>query len=122
MSIGLAGIGREDDWQVDLDEMIGLDLYGITIANRQFSLQIFEVRLDAIKYLQLFLKESEQDKPFHFHTAFGGRLEFVSHDGNLLIRIFDAREHGANLLTITVQPAERTKLAAALEEAIEDAT
>jgi hypothetical protein len=118
MKMGLGGTGRKGEWHVEIDELIGLGLYGITIANRQLKLQIFEAPIDRMRDLLRFLKTSQNDECLDFPNAFGGRLQFLNHDGAVFIRIRHAGEHGPDLLEVAVEYTECARLAEALDEAI----
>jgi hypothetical protein len=122
MRIGLAGIGTERDWQVDIDAMAESEHYGLTITSRQYWLQVAGLALDRLVLLQRFLSTNTEQERFLLHSAFGGKLEFVRHEGKLALRIVEAaKESDTNLLEITLHPEDRTALAAALGQAIEDA-
>jgi hypothetical protein len=118
MKMGLAGSGVKGDWHVEIDELIGLGLYGITIGNRQFSLQLSEAPATQIHKLLGFLKARKQDEGFEFRRTFGGEVGFVHHDGAVFIRIVHRGEHGPNLLEISVDHSDCDDLCAALEQAI----
>lgn len=122
MKTGLAGSGVKDAWHVEIDELIDLGLYGISIANLQFHLVISEAPVDRIRKLLRFLQASKQDEFFEFRDAFGGKVGFRNHDGAIFIRIWHEGEHGPNLLEIPVEYAECVKLASALEEALCEAS
>jgi hypothetical protein len=122
MSSGLAGIGREDDWTVTLDETIGSPLYGVTIENGQISIQIAGVPIEQTDSLCRFLQASRNDEVFEFQSCFGGKLAFVDNDGSLLVRILEkVDEANSNLVELTVGVEQRAKLALALSSAINDA-
>ena len=122
MKIGLAGLGREDDWTVEIDEIVGANVCGITMSNRQISLQVSPLSMDIITKLAGFLRSNEEQGKFHLPGVFGGKLEFVDYEGRLLIRLVEARKSaGTNLLEITLQTGERNSMTSALDQAIEDA-
>jgi hypothetical protein len=121
MKMGLAGSGVKGEWHVEIDELIDLGLYGITIGNREFKLQSFEPATSQIHKLLRFLKARRQDEGFDFCKAFGGEVGFLHHDGAAFIRIVQRGERGPNVMEIAVDHSECGDLCAALEEGIHEA-
>src|SRR5882724_8795100 len=123
MKTGLAGIGRNGEWTVDLDEVVGSDAYGITIRHPTFYIQLSGVLIEMADRLRRFLDSSRTNEVLHFHRAFAGEVLFTDHDGGLTVRVLqDLSESDANLVEIHFEPDERHRLSSALKEAIDDAT
>jgi len=118
MNEGLAGTGRNNGWQIEIDEQLGDDAYGVTIGSRRFTLQFSNVRFDRIRRLLHFLNTAPQDGCFELGGFLSGRLEFTEHDGAVFARVRDAAGQTADLWQLSLEPAERAAIASALEEAI----
>jgi hypothetical protein len=121
MKFALAGLGKQNGWTVELDEIIDTELYGISIHNIQFSFQIYGFPLGRVLEFQRFLRTRDTDQVFVFHTESSGRVEFAEHDKLMFLRLLQQTSFGTNLVEIAIASTECDYLAAAIQEAVKDA-
>jgi hypothetical protein len=121
LNTGLAGFGKRDDWTVEIDELIDVNLYGIAIHNNRFTFQVSGFPLNRIVEFQQFLRTRPKDQTFSLHKGPTGRVDCAEHDDRLFLRLINNGECGANLAEFAIEAPECDLLAAAVEEAIKDA-
>jgi hypothetical protein len=95
--MGLLAIGRSGDWQIDLDELVGVGQgkrsWGLTIANRTFCVQLELKRSEALfELMELLNIEREGVSQVCFGSWAGADAWFVRERGRIQIRLIASRE------------------------------
>jgi hypothetical protein len=121
MKFGLAGLGKQDNWTVELDEITGTKLYAMSIHHCHFTLQSPGLPLDRFLELQRFLTAGKQDTTFALYNAPLGQVVCAHHDGRVHFRMLQNTGLATNLLEVPIDATECQSLAKAINEAIEDA-
>jgi hypothetical protein len=123
MKAGLAGIGREKEWIVEIDYLIDLGLYALNVTHRGIELMTEGVSLDRIELLHKFLKDDKDGDTFELCGGVGGRVEFRLHDETLRLFVWDGgQDDNKNMMIVSWMHEEYVDFVIAIKDAIDDAT